>query len=96
MLEAIIWNTYFSTSAEAAVAYIIVILFISYPQEFRSLLSGRIKISDEKSSGHFEKLDIKNGINQHYRERRAQHKTNQNYTDHANVASLMKPKYFSS
>tara|TARA_R110002072_G_scaffold229299_1_gene386549 strand:+ start:25022 stop:25201 length:180 start_codon:yes stop_codon:yes gene_type:complete len=46
MLEAITWNTYFSTLAVGIAAYYITILVAFYPQEFRSLLSGRInKIS---------------------------------------------------
>ncbi|SFB50064.1 hypothetical protein [Algoriphagus aquimarinus] len=72
MLEAITWNTYFSTLAVGMAAYYIIIIVSYYPQEFRSLLSRRInKISqdrqqeeeqhhrrtDEKPTDHFEELE---------------------------------------
>ena len=72
MLEAITWNTYFSTLAVVIAAYYITILVAYYPKEFRSLLSGRInKISqnrqqeeeqdhrrtDGKPTDHFDELE---------------------------------------
>ncbi|WP_339880980.1 hypothetical protein [uncultured Algoriphagus sp.] len=72
MLEAITWNTYFSTLAIAAAAYYIIIIGLYYPQKFRSLFSGRInrisqdrqqeeeqhrRRTDEKSTDHFEELE---------------------------------------
>ena len=72
MLEAITWNTYFSTMAVSMAAYYIIIIVSYYPHEFRSLLSGRInkfsqarqqeeeqhhRRTDEKPTDHFEELE---------------------------------------
>ncbi|MDR7132667.1 hypothetical protein J2X69_005041 [Algoriphagus sp. 4150] len=43
MLEAITWNQYFSALAVGMSAYYLIIIGLYYPQEFRSLLSGKIK-----------------------------------------------------
>ncbi len=72
MLEAITWNTYFSTLAVSSIAYYLIIVGLYYPKEFRSLLSGRInkfsqarqqeeeqhhRRTDEKPTDHFEELE---------------------------------------
>ncbi|MEB2774646.1 hypothetical protein SYJ56_04970 [Algoriphagus sp. D3-2-R+10] len=49
MLEAITWNTYFSTLAIGLTAYYLTIIGLYYPQEFRSLLSGKIKQISQNS-----------------------------------------------
>jgi|GEM_PF-2244762 len=41
MLEALTWNHYFSTLALGLIAYYIGIAILYYPQEIRSLISGK-------------------------------------------------------
>ena len=53
MLEAITWNTYFSTLAIGITAYYLIIISIYYPKELRSLISG--KSMQFNSSGQQEK-----------------------------------------
>lgn len=43
MLEAITWNSYFSTLAISITAYYLIIISIYYPKELRSLISGKAK-----------------------------------------------------
>ncbi|PZX51514.1 hypothetical protein LV84_03671 [Algoriphagus ratkowskyi] len=72
MLEAITWNTYFSTLAIGLAAYYLIIIGLYYKQEFRNLISGKFKLvnqirqqekgrhlrrTDENSTDHFEELE---------------------------------------
>jgi hypothetical protein len=41
MLEAITWNSYFSTLALGITAYYLIIIGLYYPKELRSLISGK-------------------------------------------------------
>lgn len=72
MLEAITWNTYFSTLAIGITAYYLYILFAYYPKELRGLVFGKAKQfgqtsqrgkgqhlgrTDEKPADHFEEME---------------------------------------
>ena len=61
MLEAITWNTYFSTLAVSLVAYYLIIICIYYPKELRSLISGKAKqinpIRQQEKERHLSRTD---------------------------------------
>ncbi|SFT97208.1 hypothetical protein SAMN04489724_3069 [Algoriphagus locisalis] len=73
MLEAITWNSYFSTLALGITAYYLIIIGLYYPKELRSLISGKslqfnpsgqqdkerhLNRTDQKDIDLFEELEI--------------------------------------
>lgn len=73
MLEAITWNSYFSTLAIGITAYYLIIIGLYYPKDLRSLISGKsfhfnptgqqekerqLSRPDPKDTDRFEELEI--------------------------------------